>query len=712
MSLSSYVFGKYRSSVGHLVVTSSDALPAVQAHHPLLLIYQTQNEIQLLFQKRRPSNIENRGHHSYRLSTKAKDTKQDHNDGSILCPTVTHGPWLPPVARQPVASLEKQPQQIPKIQPQTPQVVSTIASQGQAPLTDDGKQPGCVQRWNHLNRFRRKHRDFKDHRRKYLRMRGSWSQDWQEPLELLKRYYSTKEEEKVVAQVIAGHPRASWSSWSNSRKPLRQIGVDRIPEPLDWSVVTFAKYVEDLETSRVDRLVQRQIYGKGKSHVTAVATMFESLFQDESMKGLLNARACNVALVFFYRHGMIVKARALYTRMENLHMQIEPETFNIILCGSAAEKDLYNYTYNLRHMIKRKLSLTSRTWSSLLMAVDSSEARATIVNEMRARKLLDRFSTMRDVVDLTIRDEVASHLDRSNEMSTFFQGMDSRYAPGWLTVSGANIVLDEVGMRQSALEAFELLKEIRKRVPRLGNVALNTLLTHCRQLRAHDLAIDVIEYFETKQGTSLGQKEYGSLFRQAWRSRLYNFCRVIWRSACMDAAVTFAMQRLVMESLTFENPECSNSQPRNRADIWKNAAGKVIVGVGIATKEDKPDEVQHPGSNAPTTVQDLGDNTETLSAHLEQLMDDTNAPRPRLETLRSAKALVDNDFVAYKKYRKERTLIPLLREALAMDQEWTKLNWRERSTPFKCRNAIAVKERTTGPAHPMLVRRLTYTPNS
>lgn len=709
MSLGSYVFRKRRSSVGHLVVTSSDALPAVQVHHALLLLYQTQNEIQLLLQKRRPSNIETRGHRSYCLHTKAKDTKQDENDDSTLCPTVTHGPWLPPVARQPVPSLEKQPQQIPKIQPQTPQVVSAIAPKGQTPLPGNDNRKGCVHELSPPNRFIRQHRDFKDHRRRTLRMGGFRSQDWQEPFEMLKRYYSAKEEEKVVARAIAGHPRASWS---NFQKPIRQVGVDQVPKPLVWSVVTFTKYVEDLAMSRVDRLVQRQIYGKGKSHVTAVATIFESIFQDESMKGFLTARACNFALGFFYRHGMGVKARALYTRMENLHMQIEPETFNIMLCGSAAEKDLYIYTYNLRNMIKRRFSLNSRTWSSLLMAVDSSEARASIAKEMRARKLLDRFSTMRDVLSLTIRDEVASHLDRRNEMSTFFQGMDSRYPPGWLTVSGANIILDEVGLRQSALKAFELLTEIRQRVPRLGNVALNTLLTHCRQHRAHDLAIDVIEYFETKQGTSLGQKEYGSLFRQAWSGRLYNFCRVIWRSACMDAAVTFAMQRLVMESLTFENPERSDSQPRSSAHIWKNAAGKLIVGVGIAAKEDRPDEVQHPGSNAPTTMQNLGDNTESLSAHLEQLMDDTNAPRPRSELLRSAQALLDNDFVAYKKYRRERALIPLLREALAMDREWTKLKWKEKSTQFKCRNAIAVKERTTGPAHPTLVRRLKYTPHT
>ncbi len=685
MSLGSYVWRKCRSPITHLIVTPKDILPALRARHPLSLVSQTQDEIQTLLEWQGLSNITHQGRRYYHLSSKSEDTKQGQNASSTQC-------RLHPVARQPKTRHERPSRHVSKPLSQTPHFVSTLAHPDPAHSKDHKKHSGCVQRVNPLNRFIQRHREFKDHIRKDLiKERFPWSQDWHEPFELLKRYYKAEGEEQVECRPPAGGFKPP--------KISRQIPVDQIPEPLEWSIVTFEKYVKDLDTSTLNRLVQRQIYGFGKSHVTAVATIFEKLFQSADMKGFLSARACNTALAFFYKHGMVSKARALYTRMESLHMQIEPETFDLVLRGSAANKDLYSYTYHLQRMIERKVNLTPKTWSSLLMAVDSSDARAAIVQSMRDRKLLDRFSTMKDVVNLTIRDEVGTHIDRCNGMSTFFQDMDTRYSKGWLTISGASKILDEVGMRRSAQEAFELLKEIRQRVPTLNDVALNTLLTYCCESRAHQLAIDVVDYFEDKEGINPGQKVYEVLFRQAWRSRLYNFSRVIWRTACMDAAVTFPMQKLVMESLIFQTPDGPDCQPRSRADIWKTAAGKVIVGIGIAAKEGQPDEIQHPGMNSSAPVQYPRDGNQILPAHLEQLMDDTKVPRPKYERLRSAKALLDNDLAAFRNYRMQGKFVPLLREALAMDRDWTKHNWREKSTQFKCSNAIGVMEERTSAAN-------------
>lgn len=704
MSLGSYLYRNRRSSIGHLIVTPRDILPALRARRLPTIHNLTQPELLYLLPRWRLSKISCPGFRSYSVVSRAKKDQRYGNEGSILRPKSTSVDTLSlrSEAPPPGANLRKQSTHISKILPGTKEFVSMLTDPGQALSNEPEKQSVHVQRVDAVNKRLRNNRERKNLIRITRRKKGSWSQDWQIPLELLKQHYKAETRE----QARKGRPRAVWFS---TRKKIHQVRADRIPKPQDWSLVAFQHYVEDLTSSTVDRLMQRQIYGIGESHVIAVASVLERLFLDTDTKRFLSPKACNVALHFFYKHAMLSKARFLYTRMEDLHIGNQPETFDVMLQGSAANKDLHNFTFHLQNMIERACSPTSKTWSSLLMAVDSSEARAVIVQAMRARKLLNRYSTMRKVVDLIIRDEVAKHLDGCNEMSTFFTNMDARYAPGWLTISAANSMLDEVGMRRSASEAFEVLQEIGRRITTLDCVSLRTLLTHCLEIRAHDLAIDVLDYFEVKYGIRPGQNEYDLLFKQAWRGRFYNFARVVWRSACMEAAVTFKMQKLVMESLTFKAPDRSNTQPKSRAEIWKAAAGKVIVGIELAAKEDNPGEAQNPDTTFLSPIQNLSDGRQNLSAHLEQLMDDTKVLRKTLSPLRSTKALLSSDLAAFKTYRMKSQLTSLLREALALDREWAKGNWRDISTTWKCRNAITVGVRAQGPAQEVLFRKFEYT---
>ena len=702
MSLGSYVYRKSKLLIGHLIATPQVIPQAPRAGQPSSSIDQTRRKLQTLPQGWRIPSTSHLSYYSYCVLSKAEGIRQIQHGCSTVRPTFIENQWFPSVDNQTTASPEKQHQHISTIRLRAPYSVQTLENPDQIPSKKFGKQPRNIQRAGALNRKLQRHREIKDRKRELWRKKSTWSQDWQVPLSLLKLHYKPEHE----CTMLWG-PQAAWS---NPQKIIRQVRVDQIPRPQVWSVITFKSYVEDLTRSTVDRLVQRQIYGNKGSHVNAVANVLEKLFQDTGMKSFLSLKACNIALHFFYESCMISKARVLVTYMEKLHLKLEPETFDIILRGSAANKDLHNYTYHLQSMIKRGYKPNPRTWSSLLMAVDSSEARASIVQAMRERKMLKSLSVSRDVVDLTIRDEVAKHIDGRKEMSALFTAMDTRYAPGWLTVSGANIILDEISMRQSAWQAFDLLKEIRNRVSRLDKVSLNTLLSHCSHIRAHDLTIDVLNYFEVNHSIIPAQKEYEVLFKQAWRSRLYNFAKVIWRSACMDTAVTFKMQKLVMESLTFEMPDRPGSEPKSRADIWKAAAGKVVVGVELAAKESEEDDMPQPGTTLPNPVQDLDKGKENLAGRLSQPTDHTNVPRRRPQVIHAARNLYHSDLTAFQKWHLERKLAPLLREALAMDREWAKGDWRNVSTEWKCRNSIPVRVKTAGLVHEMIVRRCKYTP--
>ena len=702
MSWGSYVYGKGRSSIGHLIAIPNDSLPALRPHQTCIQINQTRPEIQILLRVRRLPSTSYLHIRSYYVVSKPEGTQQVQHGCTTLRPTGTEHKWLLPMDNQPTASPTKRYQHVSTAISRAPHPVPTLEPPDQTPLEELREQSRSIPQGDSLKRRLQHHRELKDLKKDFWRKNFTRSRDWQLPLSLLKRHYKAKHKELTVLGLHRAH-------WPNTRVIIRQVRATQIPRPQIWSVTRFRDYVEALTSSTVDRLVQRKIYrGKG-SHVEAVANILDQLFRDTGMRSFLSIEACNIVLQFFYKHRMLPKARALVTHMEHLYPKLEPETFDIILRGSAACNDIGNYTYHLQNMIKRGCKPSPKTWTSLLMAVDSSKARKSIVQAMQERKLLKKSSIMRDVVQLTIRNDVANHLDDCEGMGAFFAAMDTRYAPGWLTVSAANAILDEVGIRQSAREAFELLEEISKRVSRLDQVTLNTLLSHCSHIRAHDLAIDVLDSFEVRHGIIPTQKEYEVLFKQAWRGRLYNFAKVVWRSACMDATMTFPMYKLVWKSLTFEMPDRPNLGPKSRANIWKAAAGKVVVGAGLAAKAHIDHEAPCLSTTLPEPMQNLNERTENIAAQSNHLTDNTKTPKQRPQLIPFTK-LLKNDLEAFGKYRMERKLAPLLREALAMDRQWAKGNWRDVSTEWKCRNSIVVGVQPAGLVHDGIVRRCEYDP--
>ena len=685
MSLGSNAYGKGRSAISRMTVTPRDTLPAFRPHQ----LY----PLQIFVRHLRLLAIVHPQHSSYCILSKTNDAKLYHN-GSSARSITPEKLRLTRLGHQLGSNLEKQCQSTLETNSKIP-LVWTNADAERAASKHLRNQSSNTEQVDTMKKKRERYRDVKLDLNKQWKYKGAWSQDWRVPLELLEQHYEAEGKE----QPSNGCVRAVWA---RTRGSISQIRADKIPKPLDWSVISFKDYVQDLTTSTVDRSIQRRIYSTKESHVMCIVDILEEIFLRTDFQRFFSAKACNIALDFFYKHNMFTKARALYTTMEDLHIEIQPETYHWVLLGAASDKDLRNYTYHLENLIERGLKPDSRTWVSLLMAVDSREARATIVEAMQERKLLDRFSIMRDVVNCTIRDEIATHLDNSNTMGTFFEDMDMRYPPGWLTVSGANNLLDEVSLRRSVREAFELLNEIEKRCHLLNNVSLNTLLTHCRDDKAHDLTIDVLDYFTVTQRIRPGQKHYEGLFTQAWRSRLYNFARVIWRSACVDAVVSFKMQKLVVDSLAAGIVDGADSQPKSKPEIWNTAAGEVIVGIDSIVVEDEKNDIRSPD----TPMQDPAWKPKGLPIQPAPAADGTNPTRRTPRALRSATLLVEQDMATFGKLRLKSPLTTLLREALRMDRDWAERGLREAPTQWKRQNAIIVDMEVAGPTGLALVRKV------
>ncbi|MCJ1227697.1 hypothetical protein MMC12_004353 [Toensbergia leucococca] len=514
-----------------------------------------------------------------------------------------------------------------------------------------------------------------------MKKKSRWSYDWQVALEELLRHCqvldarNTRGEQDFLhyPQISAngdteGAYKGPRAVLSKLRPRYRQIRADQIRQPLVWSTSSLVDYVEDLVMSSVTRSIHRLVYKEEETHQTVVAGILESMFDDSSMQRFLSVEACNLALIFFYKHSMIRKARSLFVRMEKLRMEIPIATLNIMLRGAAAQKDLHNFTLLLRLINQRGLMPNAETWIAFLMTLDSAKAREETVRRILLLKWSDKPSLLRDVVGLVVRDKLTSHLESGEKFSTFFQHMDSQFGSQWISVSAGNRMLYVLGERRFMQEAVELLNTMKVHGARPNEITLNIFLEHCMRQRTPEFGLQILRLFQVEHGISPRQIAYQTLFLLAWNDCLYNCCRVIWRAACMKGTVSWHMQELVFGSLV-----CNTPYPASlKRDIWWTSAGKVVVGIDLGT-------VHHtnPATSGPAEMRKLTGWVETGSQ--------------REECLALAKSFLARDMEAVKQYRLRGNLVDLLDEALALDQKWKDQgSWKREDCWWKVQHAMDV----------------------
>lgn len=496
-----------------------------------------------------------------------------------------------------------------------------------------------------------KHKEHKNFKNERLKHKGDSSYDWRTPYELLVRCSPARytDPPSVKGNHLLKHPK------------LLQLRADQIPRPLAWSKQAFWYYVDNLTRSLVDPLIERQLYGRGGSHVAEVSRILTEIFQAPAAREFLSPEAFNVAISFFYTHTALPQAIALFEYMQWLRMEIPGETMDIMLRGCAIYKDLYRFTKILEYCTDRGIVPTAGSWTMLLRAVRSRDAQEVIIESMKERKMLEDTRTVREVVRLIVREDLIRHLDNNLDPTSFLDSMDTRFGTEWLSESAGNIILYELGQRKPAAEAVDMLHTMMKRGMETDEVTLNTLLKFCSWEKNHLLAIRVLRLLHVEKGVRADRITFNYLFMQAWSSRLYNFARVIWRTACVRGVATFKIKNLVKNSLLYYESPVSNDEPGSRARIWMESAGEVIVGI-------KP-------------VDDLDDIFS--SNHVTKTT--TSGTKKRLK-------LIDDDFATAGRYRLVDDLPELLIYALKLDRMWMECGaWKGESSRWKRKLAIAVQ---------------------
>lgn len=529
-------------------------------------------------------------------------------------------------------------------------------------LNQAGSSKSHYRYWKAAVKSSQKHKEDKIKRRNELNATGLVPADWRDSYTILKK--ST-----ISSSTILGADRL----WTGSgRRPVSQLRADSIVQPSEWSVSDFRDYVEDLAKSSVSPLRHRQLYRGEESHISAVAEQLVQVFGDIRLERYWSVRACNIALGFYYSHSMLHFARNLYSQMEDHRYLTSTETFNIMLRYSAFQQNIGQVRYLLEAMVNRGLKPNGHTWEAFFLVNESNHFRYTVFQSMRDRGVLDDLHTMHSFLTLNIRKTFSSQLDQGRTVTWFLDYMDKLDQFKWLSTSIGNVLLDEVGKRDSVDEAMDLLDQLEPRGMKSDKVTLNTLLHQCLPIRKHELAIDILRRLG-RHKIYPDKVAYESIFRQFCRSRLYNCAKVAWRYACVEGQASSAMRNLVGRSLKrhLEGPPPDPLLPR-RSDRWNCLAGVIIVGVDQGYRQDR------------ATYRSVSIETGTPS--IDGVAD-------------AATTLLKQDLELAHHHHVDRSLPDLLTEALILDRQWASVGaWQHKSLDWFVENSISVKLKHTFPA--------------
>ena len=396
-----------------------------------------------------------------------------------------------------------------------------------------------------------------------------------------KQYLHYRNADHVAARSVVSESH-NYRSW--------RLGL-HIHPPVEWSQDNLAVYVEALSYSQ---RTQSQVPWTQKiglerwTNIEDIVRAFDIILYSTTLQKFLSVKACNTALRFFYRHGMMTKARALYIHMEDLKMNVSTETFNILIRESASQGDLHSFTFLLNNMIRRGFKPDEVTWTLFLRVVDNSKVRAIIVRKMAQMNMLDSIKIRRLVAANMIHDEFVNHLGNGHNYHSFLGHMDHKYGVGWISNNAGNRLLNEVAKLQSPAEGLNFLYEMKQRAFVPDYVSMNPLIGSCLQLSQHDLAFETLTVFKNLYGLYPGPQTYETLFRYAWNGRLLNLSIVIWRTACIYGAVSRKMKIQVFRSLLSYTPAFDQTiQPVDMAELsnlnksakFRKFAGRFVIGL-------------------------------------------------------------------------------------------------------------------------------------
>jgi pentatricopeptide repeat protein len=347
-----------------------------------------------------------------------------------------------------------------------------------------------------------------------------------------------------------------------------RLSAEHIPKPEIWTPETFLEYVRAVVNPSISSHV-KSVNREDKHGVDLrclYVDILSKLFADPECKTSITKTACHEAMRYFLKVNMIADLRILFARMGTLKIEIDTETFNIMLRGTAKRHNLATFRFILHLMLKRGFVPNSRTWLIFMEAHSNLEIRIHIINAMREKGLLGKKSVVKSLALGMMQYEIEQSLTNNQSQESFIAHMDARYTPYWVSVWSGGRMLHALGSRGLISRCWGFLHFMEARFVQPNTECINTILFHCKEQRNLTGAIEVLRSLPPTAKYTPNEETFSRLFYMAWQSQNYNVIRVVWRYACLYGASSFKIRDRVFGSMKsaglWNNPTSGRSRFR------------------------------------------------------------------------------------------------------------------------------------------------------
>ncbi|KAI0452146.1 hypothetical protein F5B21DRAFT_484744 [Xylaria acuta] len=344
--------------------------------------------------------------------------------------------------------------------------------------------------------------------------------------------------------------------------------ADDIPRPTVWTKSSFEQYVAKLVFAQVPTHLHHSLYPVGLDHQSTVVHLLTGLFASEDLRATVSVAALKLALRFIHLRGPVFRpaSRSIFYQAVLQHLPLDAEVFQIFLTSASRASDLDGFSSVLRAMHRNGHYMRAETWTAFLTMIQDPETKDYIMKKMRSRGL----HHLRPIAEELGRQNVMLDLERhaGTEMSIqdLLHAQDTQYGPSWLDTTTLNRMIDVVGTHGNLGACHELLDLVdRDGRARPDQYTLNTMITHTRSISQKIALLSRWPVLEPDEVT------YQQLFQVAWKQRLPNMLRVIWRYGVFAGLTNSRMRRILTKLLRLE---FSTSKSQAFLKAWED----VIIG--------------------------------------------------------------------------------------------------------------------------------------
>ncbi|KAL4913746.1 hypothetical protein BDW62DRAFT_192042 [Aspergillus aurantiobrunneus] len=438
--------------------------------------------------------------------------------------------------------------------------------------------------------------------------------------------------------------RGVWNYKSSSR---RRVSYDllRFQSENISTVRGFLEHVEELTKCLPSKR-------PGPTHPLRVSLALKKLFCGDSKRHLISTTALNTAVMFLINHNYLGFVQEL---INNGGHVATTETFNILLRDAGRLQNLLFFVRILQVMGHFRIRPDVDTWLAYLQCLISPVAKLRLVKVIERKGYLKDPYVMRAILHLMIQDLLGKHLKDGGSMDEFFSKIIETAGLNWFPTSLITKMFVVTAQLEDA-PAMKRLLEIcqENKLPLTGEMAFEFIRFFPED--TFSAVHYVLQALDDPEAV-LSQEVFARLYVNARKNRHYNICRVLWRYACMNDAVSRSMREDVT-FLLYQNVASDHLSEIEK--LWLTSAGKVIVGVDLHLPKYplKHELLEH-------IPVEFHDNPVAFLLPTQKLEEEKFAKNRRI-----AKAIIKHDVEVGSWYRPTRPLAYMLQAAVELDREW------------------------------------------